>query len=193
MPSSKTVWSSARQRVSHWLGRDKATSSNTDDQHNSSDRISTSPSKQVILSSEYTTQSLSPFFSRLPPEIRHDILVYAFGDRTMHVDLSTEHPLVRKRRSILVNSSRNPKPSPFIYVMNKEKPRQMLWRSSACPCNGQRTPPAHIWWHEHWHEPEVDAGLVRDGETSACESWTGVWPLRHFVGAMGWLLTCRQA
>ena len=36
--------------------------------------------------------SASPFFQLLPPEIRRDILISAFGDRTLHLDLRLVHP-----------------------------------------------------------------------------------------------------
>lgn len=180
--SSNQLVSSARRKISNWLGRDS-----------SEDSAIPSRVQQPDLTSECAPQEQSPFFTRLPPEIRHAILLYAFGHRTMHVELATEHPLRRKRRRTSPGVTRDPTQSPFIYVVDNAKPRQMLWRSSACPCNGPRSPPAHNWWHEHWHEPEIDVGLCKDGDTSACESWTGVWPIRHYIGVMGWLLSCRRA
>ncbi|KAI0470490.1 hypothetical protein GGR56DRAFT_678686 [Xylariaceae sp. FL0804] len=35
-------------------------------------------------------------FGRIPPEIRRQILVAAFGSRTMHAGLRWDHPLVRE-------------------------------------------------------------------------------------------------
>ena len=35
-------------------------------------------------------------FQRLPLEIRQQILVHTFGNRALHVDITYDHPLVRK-------------------------------------------------------------------------------------------------
>lgn len=148
-----------------------------------------------LASRPYISQMQSQFFSLLPPEIRYDILRYAFGGGTVHAELTFEHPF-RTRPRIRPKQPETDLWSPahdIVYQRMMSEPRRWAWRSSACPCHARLTPPAHVWWHEHWHEPEVDVDLRKATDDSLCKTWAGVWPLRRRVGAMGWLTSCHQA
>lgn len=50
--------------------------------------LTPSPSKDDLSLPHQT----APIFTRLPPEIRHEILLQAFGGRTVHIDLVYQHP-----------------------------------------------------------------------------------------------------
>lgn len=81
----------------------------------------------------------SDFFQCLPAEIRRQILIEAFGDRIMHMDLSYNHPV--SQRSRIAKSKVNHRglmfeneeiyPSPIKY--NTSKPKRWQWNlSSVC-------------------------------------------------------------
>lgn len=137
----------------------------------------------------------SPFFSKLPPEIRHDILVLAFGDRTLHMDLSFNHPMTPFpywRTSAWPHDYMN---GPWKWEPDYHKSKRWHWRSSIC----HRCRPDHrehsLQTRDEPYESEPDAGddHCLDGFGQNCEFWPGESPSKCLIGVMGWLLACRQA
>ncbi|KAH7163588.1 hypothetical protein B0J13DRAFT_538866 [Dactylonectria estremocensis] len=138
-------------------------------------------------------------FFRLPAEIRYSIQLFAFGHRTVHMDLRFERPLVL--------ADEKPYPSWAIHARihsnslstdsHLDHSQEMAWRWFSCICH--RYPPdgTHLplgrrrnypWGH--FREPDVDFCLVGSG---LCNEWPGVWPKNCQIGIMGWILSCRDA
>ncbi|CAJ2505079.1 Uu.00g124730.m01.CDS01 [Anthostomella pinea] len=128
-------------------------------------------------------------FGTLPFEIRRQILTEAFGNRTLHLSLSAQ---VRAHR-----------PSPEAPTQThcglgaeratfpRASPR--CWRWFSCVCHRRA----------EWTDEEVERTFSRrihvggdrclQGLLCACEAWEGEGPGKCFVGALGWLRSCRQA
>lgn len=146
--------------------------------------------------------SLKPclLFDRVPIEVRRHILLLAFGDRTLHMDLR-----FRKRLNLVLE-----KPyegwDVHARILDYLTPvdAQLLasessrWRWFGCVCH--RFPPEgprHLSlgrrcnnpWN-HFREPDIDRCLDGAGE---CNKWPDKWPGKCQIGVLGWLLACRQA
>jgi hypothetical protein len=152
--------------------------------------------------------------ARLPPELRRRILITAFGSRTLHLDLQFAHP----RRADAVDAaladlshSSGPghglgaSPSGYYYFGDRDAPQ--AWRWTSCVCH--RLVPPGSQWEQRFLEkgcptyryPHTDQCL--EGNAHFCWMWpgpptgkpgqSGYAPGKCMVGAMGWLLACRQA
>ena len=139
----------------------------------------------------------SAFFQKLPFEVRRRVLVEAFGEQTVHMDLIYDYPpQPPKPRRPSRGGRSHGNTNVYWYgglddIRVKEKgsrPKRYMWRSSVCHRNAP-VPGAP----GHRAQPSQDLcrfGIVDD---EACDLWPGEHPGKCFVGAMGWLLTCRQA
>lgn len=115
------------------------------------------------------------FFERLPRELRDQILIAAFGNRTVHIDLQLKHPQLPDASCNLTHAQVNANGEEDPYA----EPRWEWW-SSVC----HRHPLAEAW------DDRCQLGSPRN----MCDHfYSGQWPLKCFLGVMGWLLTCRQA
>ncbi|KAH7051088.1 hypothetical protein B0J12DRAFT_662017 [Macrophomina phaseolina] len=121
----------------------------------------------------------SPFFQRLPAELRRHVLTLAFGARTLHMDLEFRPPSSPRAGAHcdLDERARN--------AAALSKHARWHWWGSAC----HRVPVQH-------QGGVLADGLWRDAcrhGIAACEQWAGAHPARCQVGAMGWLRACRRA
>ncbi|KAK7952229.1 uncharacterized protein PG986_007957 [Apiospora aurea] len=142
----------------------------------------------------------SLFFQRVPPEIRRRILVAAFGDRTLHLDVRLEHPLRKTRASgkhgINSRPPRHANVQLFQHDLRDSKqPREWTWWSSVChrtfPSWNYYLPPPGCWRFE---DPANDTcRRASGGAVHYCESYPGTMPSKCFIGILPWLLACRQA
>lgn len=149
------------------------------------------------------------FFGRLPFEIRRRILVEAFGGHIVHMDLSFDHPELPIDEAYFDGSSENfpihgnrhldDRKNCHMEVpqlrVDKSLPKEWIWRSSEChrryPWKGR----------DELKERQVDRftnaaeDRCRFGGVwpRMCQWWSGDGPSKCCVGAMGWLLSCRQA
>jgi len=122
----------------------------------------------------------SQLFQRLPAEIRRQILVAAFGRRTLHLDIRYSHPRCNG--------------SWARWMLSRWAPKRWVWTGFVCPRYGgvgayTDTPPDRA---KHGMPPYLDG----------CRRLTnrilyGMWPWeivqRNPIGALGWLRTCRAA
>ncbi|KAF5252511.1 hypothetical protein FANTH_2405 [Fusarium anthophilum] len=145
--------------------------------------LTPSPSSDALPQSQQT----APFFQMLPYEIRRQVLIEAFGDRTIHMDLTYNHPPMQgnKRAHAMIQEWR--------LGLDKSRPKSWYWRG--CTCH-HKPPP----WHpaiatESYSARAVDKDRCCIGLGQCCDMWSknskdlyGCW-----IGAMGWLQTCRQA
>ncbi len=111
-------------------------------------------------------------FDRLPVELRDQILIFAFGDRTIHIDLQFDLPK-------LPDSSRH------LAHAHVSVSGETDWMA----------PPRWAWWSSVCHR-----NLAAEPWDDRCQSGSprkiccGIYPGDScFLGVMGWLLTCRQA
>ncbi|CAH0056385.1 unnamed protein product [Clonostachys solani] len=157
----------------------------------------------------------SPFFTKLPPEIREMILVEAFGNQTIHLDLSLRYPFYEMRGQPKIITGRfyhfcaHAKIRPLSFecyspdvdmvdeVSTYDTTKRKEWRWLSCICHRQpptekRLPFGRRQNHcaSTLHEPHADRCLAGRGY---CPLWPGAWPSKCFVGVYGWLLSCRQA
>ena len=129
-------------------------------------------------------------FSKLPAEIRRDILILAFGSRTVHMNLINEYPVVSGAiQGSYPYKSTN---SETGLRVDNEAPKRWIW--NGCACQRNHPPAAAIKpeeWTGHWLGPWADKCL--DARLKYSPEPRSQWPKKYHIGAMGWLLSCRQA
>ncbi|CAH0058056.1 unnamed protein product [Clonostachys solani] len=166
-----------------------------------------------------TLTPTSAGFFGLPAEIRHAILVQAFGGRTMHMSLEFQHPFfitmfdrygdsriachAKIERLVTVSDSH----------LRTDLPKEWVWfgcvchRSSYRDVGGLRSYGAfrNPQAYSDTHVPVLRSSRMDCSDTcepkddrctegtGRCKAWPGNWPDKCQVGAIGWLLTCRQA
>ena len=139
-------------------------------------------------------------FSRVPYELRRQILVEAFGERRLHVDLSYSRPLARSAEAS-GSGSEATRHCGLGSELVPDHSQPEAWRWFGCVCH-RRAGYSEEEKRARWDackslqsiEP-CDDGCLQgsellcscraeqsDGGSAAC-----------FVGVLGWLLACRQA
>ncbi|KAF2152455.1 hypothetical protein K461DRAFT_147177 [Myriangium duriaei CBS 260.36] len=138
----------------------------------------------------------SPFFQRLPDEIRRMILIEAFGGRTMHVDLETSYPRVHDFSQHLIDSPFKQRHCGVVGgygclpLRDKSLPLKPRWHGSVCHRNPEynlHQEPRKRRTSSPWHDCCLEAKFIN------CCRWSGQWPDKCFVGCAGWLTACRRA
>ncbi|KAK2594659.1 hypothetical protein QQS21_007635 [Conoideocrella luteorostrata] len=154
--------------------------------------LTPSPSKEHLAAG-------SPFFERLPREVRQYILILAFGGRIVHMDLSFVHPVASREPGARPLSSHAGINADDVHSFvpprvnwDTRRPKSWQWWSSVC----------HRPLPEHLSSPidRLRGGAAQPGDDHCrygaphnCKLWPGVYPSKCQIGAMGWLLSCRQA
>jgi hypothetical protein len=90
---------------------------------------------EPLTSSVVSGVSNSAFFQQLPLHLRRDILIEAFGNRTLHLTVCFDHPPVPLRERILRPSRKYHAALSRFYPSNLQdfsKPKLWHWRSSTC-------------------------------------------------------------
>lgn len=176
--------------------RDKVFTSDQDRRHAAIHTIPplpTLPSSASVAAPSPSATVSSAFFQRLPLEIRRHILEAAFGDQTVHMHLSLERPLLRKHRpkqgtqsssSSLAGHGWHPGSSAWDVTARP----YWVWRSSVCHFSCSQ--------HAPLSDPSPAMNGWSIGKDYCVEGWSCGEPNAPGscgIGAMGWLLTCRQA
>ncbi|CAG9982001.1 unnamed protein product [Clonostachys byssicola] len=171
--------------------------------------LTPSASLEDLRDSAADATAQSSFFQKLPFEIRRRILVEAFGGHTIHMDLSFDHPERPLDKAFFDGSIKHlsnhgnynretgleSRQETSRYKVDSSLPKRWIWRSSDC----HRNPPWDRRSDEHnkYKDRAVNASEDRcrlgGVEGHFCQLWPGERPHKCFVGAMGWLLSCRQA
>ncbi|KAG9253482.1 uncharacterized protein F5Z01DRAFT_140062 [Emericellopsis atlantica] len=159
------------------------------------------PTAQVVPESTSLPPSTDTYgaFSRLPTEIRRQILTYAFGERTVHIDLSWRHPLVRRSAPV---SGAGPQGASKKHcglgeqlVEDNTLPKRWQWFSCVCHRSAETENPTRIAFFklETTIWPFEDKCL--EGEYCDCggSDRPGQGQEDCFLGVIGWLLACRGA
>ncbi|KAF4948029.1 hypothetical protein FSARC_13847 [Fusarium sarcochroum] len=123
---------------------------------------------------------------------RRKILIHAFGNRTVHMDLVLTHPL---REPLGLESSFRSTDPKYRFSgggLDTSQPKYWQWRG--CICH-RLLPPEYKITVKFPH-------YAKPGDDRCCDGWgihCGVWTRKHgkpdscWIGVMGWLVTCRQA
>ncbi|KFX93072.1 hypothetical protein O988_07011 [Pseudogymnoascus sp. VKM F-3808] len=135
----------------------------------------------------------------LPFEVRRKILVYAFGEQTVHMDLQFRYPFeapVKQREW-----GRHAGIDYYSERMDQEdiKGERKEWRWFSCVCH--RLPPDapqlplgrrrhYLRTRTNMGDPDTDLCLHGFGQ---CDKWPGDCPAKCLIGIMGWMLSCKQA
>lgn len=145
----------------------------------------------------------SDVFQRLPSDIRRLIMIEAFGNRVIHVDLR----LVKLGGTFAADEPHHGcdpehgfrkagKTTPF---SSSNAPPQWRWYGCVCHREPEWRMRHHTIMNKSLSPPWFDTCLNarRDDEEAesrlVCEEWSGQKPLKCRIGAMGWLRSCRQA
>jgi hypothetical protein len=121
-------------------------------------------------------------------ELRQQILREAFGDRTIHVDLRFRPPLHALGNNF-TTSPGHPPLARLPEIPPSPPSADGAWRWFSCLC--RRDPPPHSPNYNLLGPP--DDGCLSGGGSSYCSLWPGTEPSKCRIGAIGFLLTCRQA
>jgi hypothetical protein len=171
--------------------------------------LTPSPSNEDLCKTAAAATADCAFFQKLPCEIRRQILVEAFGGRTVHMDLWYDHPEAPitvhtyKGRTFTepayshCGRNRTLGPGdhePFLRV-DETQPKRWIWRSSVCHRDSPRGMYKTIKVSSNSDVLNAAEDRCRYGGASLniCATWPGDKETKCFIGAMGWLLSCRQA
>lgn len=154
--------------------------------------LTPSPSRENLSQSSSATSN-SPLFRKLPPEIRRRILVAAFGDQTIHVDLVNDHPTLKLtpqdhcgHGGLPLTAADNGSDAKVKTKSSAQKSWQ--WRSSVCHRNGPDPGPPG-----HQVQPAHDTCRLGLTGSQVCNMWPGDGPQKCRIGILGWLLTCKES
>ncbi|KAM5346943.1 hypothetical protein ACJ41O_009948 [Fusarium nematophilum] len=141
----------------------------------------------------YEPQSSScPLLSRVPWEIRSEILLLAFGnDAAIHIELDYDHAMIPLKLPTESHAARNGFELDGRHHLRTEKLTPKEWRWWSCVCHHRRSTPFDGTEYSVEWEPWADR--CKFGVGNLCGRRPGSVPLKCHVGAMGWLLSCRQA
>ncbi|KAF4434589.1 NADH dehydrogenase, partial [Fusarium acutatum] len=124
-------------------------------------------------------------------------IAQTFGNLPLHMDFSYDYPdmssdliqpLDKNHCGIVMENMYDDK----LRVVDDTKPRSWIWWGSIC----HRLPPdldiSQTGPMSHGGPDGSWADTCRVGEARHCDSWPGSFPAKCRIGAMGWLLSCRQ-
>ncbi|KAL5600436.1 hypothetical protein FOVSG1_008248 [Fusarium oxysporum f. sp. vasinfectum] len=118
-------------------------------------------------------------YYKLPPDIRRYILIPAFGNRRLHMDISYDYPDMSSELIQPLDKNHC-----GIVIENMYGDRQRVVDDTK--------PRSWIWSNDPWRPDGPWADTCRVGEARHCDSWPGSVPSKCRIGTMGWLLSCRQ-
>ncbi|KAH6684916.1 hypothetical protein F5X68DRAFT_262796 [Plectosphaerella plurivora] len=134
--------------------------------------------------------STCALFTKLPAHIRHDILIAAFGNRTIHVNLEFSHPRpppdAKRRHHARIAPLRNE------HLLPKS---DMAWRWNGSICHRQAPQyapageDACLLFQAVW----LDGCMTGTSINTHCDLYGGTWPNKCHIGIVGFLQSCKQA
>ncbi|KAI1660568.1 hypothetical protein F4813DRAFT_298044 [Daldinia decipiens] len=159
------------------------------------------PQPLAAISPLPTATANSKFFKSLPSEIRRRILIEAFGERILHLDLRLEHPLKKyskKDRELVKPRPERHANAHLFHPSLRDTTKAQEWTWWSCVCHSR---------FPNWNFNQDPPGVKIFGEEPAkdgcrdpfmlprclCVLYPGHAPAKCFIGVQGWLLVCRQA
>lgn len=151
-----------------------------------------------VHSSVPATQRQSCFYL-LPYELRRQILIYAFGGRQLHLDLSFKYSDAksaqkRDKGSLRSCGIKSKYPGLTFEKLKLGLQRRKQWQWWGCECRRSSSDAQWMWSNEAGPAalgPWVDKCC--DGCRQPHTSETAEMSQNYQIGIMGWLLSCRQA
>lgn len=155
--------------------------------------------RRPITPSNVTPQlSACAFFTKLPEDIRREILIAAFGDRTIHMNLEFTHPypvLPPLDDAGGNNTHRHTHHARIAPLRNEHllHKSDMVWRWDGSVCHRQARDYAPVGqdacflFHAVW----LDGCMA--GRNTYCESYGVSLPRDCQIGILGFVLSCKQA
>lgn len=133
-------------------------------------------------------------FYLIPFEIRRQILMFAFGEQTIHMDLQFRYQFCLAD-TLHAPDRLHARIEGLQREIPKEEKREWRWFSSVCHRFSPDAPELPLGRRRNYpwvrsNEPHTDRCLKGLG---VCEKWPGEWPVKCQIGIMGWLLYCKQA
>ncbi|CAH0028486.1 unnamed protein product [Clonostachys rhizophaga] len=140
------------------------------------------------------------FFGCLPPEIRRRILLYAFGERTVHIDISytlTSKP--DEGGSVCASAAKTHaglvrRLDSYDRIYDED---EWHWRWYGCFCHRSGPEDISLSLGRFRSSPGIDHRKYRSSAClkggGVCHAWPGNQPDKCRVECLGWLLTSRQA
>lgn len=169
-----------------------------DDDVDDSQRLPLTPTPSAIaLPLELQKASPNSIFQRLPVELRRQILIEAFGGRTVHIDLEWGQP--RQLRldahpglGLQVRHCGMVEPPPGTTAPVRDNSAPARWRWFGCVCHRDPEPTTRsrrrtALISEQWFD------VCLQGQAGWCHTSAGDAPRNCLIGCMGWLTACRQA
>ncbi len=171
-------WMNSRQ-AGHRHNGGKKSNKNRDVIENTVSTMPKLPSSRpraITMSHSDISQERSQFFTMLPGELRENVYLYLFGHRTIHIDLQYDH-------ADRIGAQHANLAGPFCKDMSTPK----QWRWWSCMCHRiQKEVHGELFVLDFWLDN------CRSGEQTYCK-WAFPDRSECFVGALGWLSSCRQA
>lgn len=135
------------------------------------------------------------YFALLPCELRDQILREAFGNRTLHIDLTYDFPLVRRaRRPQVDHAEEHPSHCGLGHELARDASQPKGWQWFSCVCHRKKSYSEDELKQREYAmrrlrtiEPRDDQCL--EGSMTECDPGGSAC----FIGVMGWLLSCRMA
>lgn len=148
-------------------------------------------SRESLTASASAAASNSPFFQKLPLEIRRPILIEAFGDRTIHMERITHNVSALAAVAAATGSSLAELRGPDPTAQRRLRKVHWQWRGSVC----HRAPEGSLrsWGIEQSYLSQPFECPCLTSRGGASPDWVDKVPESCWLGVMGWLLSCRQA
>ncbi|KAK3988241.1 hypothetical protein QBC44DRAFT_382503 [Cladorrhinum sp. PSN332] len=135
-------------------------------------------------------QTASPFFAKIPAELRWQILCEAFGDRTIHIDFQLRHSPRFVDRAIRPESYHHGRFRGHSCSHPTRNLGPARWKWFSCICH-HAVPPGRSSLGDNYI-PSTRFHHCLKG-SSNCDDWPGETPDKCHLGAMGFLLSCKRA
>lgn len=164
-----------------------------------------SPRPRVLTpssSTEVLTQLPScALFTKVPALVRREMFIIAFGNHTLHVDLTFDYPHFPPPEQHMWDTpaARGQRRHAGIYAPERDYagPSPKAWHWRACVCHDCRVWRPVYQYHGRYARIGLSRDRCLDGRCHACRdaaySRAHKWPDDCYVGVMGFLLSCRQA
>ncbi|CAH0048171.1 unnamed protein product [Clonostachys solani] len=153
----------------------------------------------VELTEGCSNQQIKSRLFALPAEIRNQIMVEAFGQRTLHMSLELQHPFALTTHK---SSQRRHTHAGIRYLrpalnshLRTDLPKKWTWFGCVChqfaePDEGEL--PGRLRCLGVTAESDPGTDYCMEG-LGYCNTWPVASPTKCQVGIMGWLLACRQS
>lgn len=135
------------------------------------------------------------FFSKLPSDMRRAIIIAAFGNRTLHIDLALDYPLIPPEQALPLHEGHRPNHAGIYTQKTDQKsspPRgNKTWRWGSTVCH--RDIPRKNNRMMRYKTGPWDDSCMEGGPTWGCTYHEGQPPYSCRLLAMGFVLSCKQA